>query len=228
MKKEIAKLDEAIRERQSTSILNQRKVQQQMSKNWNPERKKACDVMFDVFDADDGGDIDIDEFFFMTKSFDPTLERGQVTDTFMRVGAKDEGLGLALQRPQFYVWVDEVFGELDNKTFVKVVAEMTADAGDLEPCRKVWADRVFKHCDTDAGGFLDLEEFTVMVLAVAPETSPLDIAVTMESSGVDMELAYMYPHHFYLWCHQVFEEVEPYEFEQAMVAIMKNVQPPSD
>ena len=159
----------------------------------------------------------------MTKSFDPTLERAEVTETFLRVGAKDEGLGLALQRPQFYVWVDEVFGDLDDDKFVAVVDEMTTGGGDLEPARKVWADRVFKHADKDGGGTLDLEEFTALVLAVAPETSPVDIAVTMESSGVDLEEPHMYPRHFYVWLHQVFEDVEdPYEFEKAMVAIMNN------
>lgn len=157
----------------------------------------------------------MEEFLFMSRSFDPKLTREDVAATFESVGAEDG----ALQRFQFYVWVDGVFGHLADDDYHNVVKMLTENCGDLIPARKAWADRLFSHCDDDGNGFLDVHELTNLVLKMSPGVSPSDVALSMEKAGCDMEMGEMHRPQFYSWVHIVFGDLPAYEFEKSMLAL---------
>lgn len=89
-----------------------------------PKLKKAqqamADKMFDIYDTDHSGSLDIEEFCMLMQKYDHTIDPNAVQMTFEMA---TEGAPL-MTRPQFYGWLMMLFGECSEQEFVSGVDEL--------------------------------------------------------------------------------------------------------
>ena len=79
--------------------------------------------MFRTNDRDNSGLIDVKEFLAIMRNLDPSVEKGDVEQSFELVGASE-----ALDEQQFWQWCCNVFGQFDDVMFVQQMEELLSDA----------------------------------------------------------------------------------------------------
>lgn len=85
-----------------------------------PARKAWADRLFTYFDEDASGSMDMDEFVKLMQVVAPEVTRTEVEATMLSAGASD---GI-MHKPQFYTWVNDVFGEFNDEDFESSMQSM--------------------------------------------------------------------------------------------------------
>ena len=75
--------------------------------------------LFEAYDADSSGIIDVDEFLVIMQVLDESLQIEDVLRTFKVVGAKD-----SLDKEHFWLWCENVFGNFDVNSYVDQLQEL--------------------------------------------------------------------------------------------------------
>jgi len=80
--------------------------------------------LFDSYDSDDSGFIDLNEFHELLSSVEPQITKAGVEKMFKECGVGDGMMDIS----KFYVWTMMVFGDTSDEEFSKLMVEMKAAA----------------------------------------------------------------------------------------------------
>lgn len=86
----------------------------------SPARTAWADRLFDAFDEDRSGTINVNEFVKLVQCAAPETTREDVEITFRSSGVTNS----EMERYQFYAWVNDVFGLFDDRDFEETLRSM--------------------------------------------------------------------------------------------------------
>jgi len=85
-----------------------------------PARMSWSDRLFDTFDEDRSGTINLNEFVKLVQCVAPETTREDVEVTFRSAGVTND----EMERYHFYAWVSDVFGLFDDREFEETLRAM--------------------------------------------------------------------------------------------------------